>query len=90
MTKEWEITQEKNPARRYLMHDRQHLFHLQYTTKIYAEDVIVTGKGALVRMTAQVLWSLGTSASVQKQILGHTGNFKCTYNALLALTRLWH
>lgn len=49
----------KNPARRYLMCIRQHLFHLQYTTKIYAEDVIVTERGALARMTAQAAQSCG-------------------------------
>lgn len=39
------------------MHDRQHLFHLQYITKIYAEDVIVTESEALARMTAQAAQS---------------------------------
>lgn len=41
------------------MHDRQHLFHLQYTTKIYA-DVIATESGALARMTAQAAQSCET------------------------------
>lgn len=44
------------------MHDRQHLFHLQYTTKIYAEDVIVTESRALVRMTAQAAQSCEAQA----------------------------
>lgn len=35
------------------MCDRQHLFHLRYTTEIYAEDVIDTETGALARVTAQ-------------------------------------
>lgn len=44
------------------MHDRQHLFHLQYITKIYAEDVIVTESEALARMTAQAAQSCEAQA----------------------------
>lgn len=35
------------------MHDRQHLFHLQCTAKICAEDVTVTESRALAGMTEQ-------------------------------------
>lgn len=39
------------------MCDRQHLFHLQCTAKIYAEDVIVTESRALAGVTAQAAQS---------------------------------
>lgn len=83
----------KKSCQKVLTCDRQHLFHLRYTTEIYAEDVIDTESGALARVTAQAAQAcarLGTSASVQKQVLGCMGNFKCTSSALLAFTRPWH